>query len=59
MGFHPVATHDFGELRCRSRRITMVLDLRAAYRRLKERGNWMYRYLTCEWDERLHRQMAA
>jgi ribosomal protein S18 acetylase RimI-like enzyme len=59
MGFHPVATHDFGELRCRSRRITMVLDLRAAYRRLKERGNWMYRYLTCEWDERLHRRMAA
>lgn len=59
MGFHPVATHDFGELQCRSRRITMVLDLRAAYLRLKARGNWMYRYLTCDWDERLHRAMAA
>ncbi len=59
MGFRAVATHDFGELTCRSRRITMVLDLRAAYRRLKERGNWMYRYLTCEWDEGLHRRMAA
>jgi len=59
MGFHPVATHDVGELHCASRRITMVLDLRAAYLRLKARGNWMYRYLTGNWDERLHRQLAA
>jgi hypothetical protein len=59
MGFHPVATHDFGELQCRSRRITMVLDLRAAYWRLKMRGNWIYRYLTGQWDERLHRQLAT
>jgi Acetyltransferase (GNAT) family len=59
MGFHPVATHEVGELQCRSRRITMVLDLRAAYVRLKARGNWMYRYLTGQWDERLHRQLAV
>jgi hypothetical protein len=59
MGFHPVATHDVGELQCRSRRITMVLDLRAAYLRLKRQGNWIYRYLTGQWDEHLHRQMAV
>jgi hypothetical protein len=59
MGFHPVATHDVGELQCRSRRITMVLDLRACYQRLKSRGNWMFRFLTGQWDERLHRLMAA
>jgi hypothetical protein len=59
MGFHPVATHDVGELHCRSRRITMVLDLRAAYFRLKARGNWMYRYLTGQWDESLHELLAT
>ena len=59
MGFLPVATHDFGELRCESRRITLVLDLRAAYKRLKARGNWLYRYLTAPWNEALHRAMVA
>jgi hypothetical protein len=53
-----VATHDVGELQCRSRRVTLVLDLRACYQRLKSRGNWMFRYLTASWDARLHRQMA-
>jgi ribosomal protein S18 acetylase RimI-like enzyme len=59
MGFHPVATHDVGELHCRSRRITMVLDLKAAYHRLKLRGNWIYRYLTGQWDEALHQRLAV
>jgi N-acyl amino acid synthase FeeM len=59
MGFHAVATHDVGELQCASRRITMVLDLRAAYGRLKASGNWMYRYLTCEWDAHMHARLAA
>jgi hypothetical protein len=59
MGFHPVATHDFGELHCRSRRITMVLDLKAAYQRLRLRGNWIYRYITGQWDETLHRRLAV
>lgn len=58
MGFLPVATHDTGELRCRSRRITLLLDLRAAYQRLKMRGNWFYRYLTGSWSEALHRKVA-
>jgi hypothetical protein len=59
MGFFPVATHDVGELRCRSRRITLVLDLRAAYRRLRQQGNWIYRYFTSQWDDALHQHMLA
>src|SRR5262245_41049350 len=50
MGFFPVATHEVGELACSSRRITLVLDLRAAYKRLKARSNFMFRYLTGRWD---------
>ena len=59
IGFHPVATHDAGELHCQSRRITLILDLQSAYRRLKSRGNWIYRYFTAEWDESWHRQLAG
>jgi hypothetical protein len=59
MGFRPVATHDHGELNCDSRRITLLLDLAAAYRRLKARGNWLYRYLTARWPDALHRRFAT
>jgi hypothetical protein len=59
MGFRPVATHDHGELNCRSRRITLLLDLAASYRRLKARGNWIYRYLTARWPDALHRRFAT
>jgi hypothetical protein len=59
MGFFPVATHDVGELHCRSRRITLVLDLRSAYKRLRTQANWVYRYLTLNWDEALHQQLRA
>jgi hypothetical protein len=58
MGFIPVATHDFGELNSTSRRITMILDLRDAYRRLKEQGGWIYRFFTANWDEAMHRDAA-
>lgn len=58
MGFQPVATHDVGELNCPSRRITMVLDLKAAYRRLKEKGNWVFRFFTDDWDEAIHRNFS-
>jgi Acetyltransferase (GNAT) family len=59
MGFLPVATHDHGELNCKSRRITLVLDLKSSYRRLKARGNWVYRYLTARWPEAFHQRLAA
>jgi hypothetical protein len=59
MGFFPVATHEAGELHCRSRRITLVLDLKAAYRRLKAQRGFVLRYLTQQWDEALHQHMLA
>jgi len=59
MGFLPVATHEHGELDCRSRRITLMLDLKSSYQRLKARGNWVYRYLTAHWPDTLHRRLAA
>jgi Acetyltransferase (GNAT) family len=59
MGFKPVATHDHGELNCKSRRITLVLDLKMSYQRLKARGNWIYRYLTARWPDALHRRFAT
>jgi len=59
MGFAPVATHEEGELRCASRRITLILDLKAAYQRLRQRQSWIFRSLTADWDERLHRQLAS
>src|SRR5215469_11363058 len=37
LGFRPVATHNIGELHCRSRRVTLVLDLNRAYGRLNKR----------------------
>ena len=57
MGFQPVATHDVGELNCPLRRITLVLDLKAAYHRLRTTQRWVFRFLTEGWDEQLHRQM--
>ncbi|MDQ7006471.1 MAG: GNAT family N-acetyltransferase [Acidobacteriota bacterium] len=59
MGFEPVATHEVGELNSRSRRITLVLDLKASYMRLKKRGGWIFRLFTGDWDETLHSQMTS
>ncbi len=59
MGFVPVATHEVGELNCRSRRITLILDLREAYRRLRRQGSWLFRFLTGDWPEALHRRLLA
>jgi hypothetical protein len=59
MGFEPVATHDVGELNCPNRRVTMVLDLQAAYRRLRHSGGWLFRYLTADWSETLHRRLSG
>ncbi len=59
MGFSPVATHEHGELHCASRRITLILDLKAAYHRLRLRKSWIFRSLTADWDERLHSRLAV
>ncbi len=57
MGFKAVATHDVGELNCPCRRITMVLDLKDGYNRLRKANKWIYRYITDGWPESLHEQM--
>lgn len=59
IGFRPVATHEVGELLYKGRRITLVLDLKAAYLRLKARGNWFFRNLTRGWTPSMHSRMAA
>jgi hypothetical protein len=59
LGFRPVATHDVGELNCKSRRITMVLELAPAYRRLRIRNHWFYRYVNSALSAALHGQLAA
>jgi len=37
----------------------LVLDLKSSYKRLKARGNWVFRYLTADWPDALHRQFAS
>jgi len=59
MGFQVVATHEKGELNCACRRITMLLDLKQTYHRLRLRNNWIFRTLTSNWDDRLHERMMT
>jgi len=54
MGFQLIATHDTGELNCPNRRLTMLLDIRSAYLRLREEKSWAFRYLTEGWEPALH-----
>jgi hypothetical protein len=59
LGFETVATHDVGELNCPNRRITMVLDLAASYRRLSRARGWLYRYLTEGWTDAMRERMES
>lgn len=59
MGFQPVASHDVGELNCPNRRITMILDLAAAYDRLRASKNWIYRFFMEDWDADLDAALEA
>lgn len=59
IGFRPIATHEMGELLYKGRRITLVLDIKAAYQRLKNRSNWFFRNITRGWTEAMHRQLAV
>ncbi|MGO8942333.1 MAG: GNAT family N-acetyltransferase [Syntrophobacteraceae bacterium] len=59
IGFQTVATHDSGELNCPLRRITMLLNLREAYHRLRLNQSRFYRFLTEGWDDALHRQLST
>lgn len=46
LGFQEVASHMTGELKCESRRVTMLLDLHEAKDRLTGKKGWFFRYLT-------------
>ena len=59
MGFQLIATHDTGELNCPNRRLTMLLDIRSAYHRLRQDKTWAFRYLTEGWEPRLHEWMKG
>jgi hypothetical protein len=59
VGFQPVATHDTGEMNCNRRRITLVLNLREAYQRLRRNGNAFYRFITQGWDETMHHALST
>lgn len=59
LGFVPVATHDTGELNCPCRRITMLLDIRQGYDRLKQQGGWLYRCFTEGWPPHVHAKVMA
>lgn len=59
LGFEIVASHTHGELQIESKRITMLLDLKAAYQRMSSRRNWIFRYITDGWNERLIDQMSS
>ena len=45
LGFQEVASHEVGELNCTSRRITMLLDLHEARRRVANGKGWFFRFL--------------
>lgn len=59
LGFQPVATHDTGELNCPNRRITLILELKAGYHRLKEHGGWLFRFFTEGWPDHIHQKLCA
>lgn len=58
IGFKRVATHEFGELRHKGRRVTLLLDIRTAYRALKARGNRFFRAVTRGWTPAMHQSLA-
>lgn len=43
LGFQRIGTHRFGELRCSSRRIILMLDIARSYERLRHRKNRLMR----------------
>ncbi len=59
LGFQPVATHDTGELNCPNRRITLILDLKSGYHRLREQGGWLFRFFTDGWPSHIHERLGA
>lgn len=59
IGFRPVATHEIGELRHKGRRITLLLDLKVGYQRLKLSSARFFKSLTRGWSEATHQRLAS
>ena len=59
LGFQEVATHTHGELNCESRRITMLLDFKAAYASAVKKKGWLYKYIMAEWDESMKDKLSG
>ena len=59
LGFREVATHEVGELKCNSRRITMLLDLKEAFNTMKKKNGYVFRFITKGWNEALIRQLET
>jgi hypothetical protein len=59
LGFRPVAAHETGEMNCLHRRITLVLNLKAAYERLHATKNRLYRFLTEGLDASLQKRLRV
>ncbi|HXU31296.1 MAG TPA: GNAT family N-acetyltransferase [Thermoanaerobaculia bacterium] len=51
LGFERIGTHRRGELACESVRVLLILDIARAYRRLKVRGNRIFRQVASGLDE--------
>ena len=58
IGFRRVATHEQGELRHKGRRVTLLLDIRSAYSKLKLRGNRFFRAVTRGWTPAMHARLT-
>ena len=54
MGFVPVASRSEGELNCKHRRITLLMDLAKSYTELKKENHRLFDILTDGWDEAMH-----
>lgn len=59
LGFEVVATHEKGELAVASRRITMLLDLHAALKRLNSSRSWIFRSISQGWNDALLARYSA
>ncbi len=58
IGFKPVATHDTGEINCKNRRITMILNIKECYNRLKSSKAQVFNFFTENWSKKLHLKMS-
>ncbi len=59
IGFQPVATHTIGEMNCKYRRITMILNLLETLHRLRQNNKRFYHFLTKDWDKQVLKLITA